>query len=173
MGNHQSNDLGDLINKSNNDIKNSFNDSLDKTKNAFNDSLANTKQVTDGLNNDIKNGFNNTFSQDNMNKFDDQLVGGLKDTGRVMGKIGDVADKVLNSPLMAPLSAVPLLGEAISGLKVLNTGIKAGGALSSGLGDIADRNNYDGKDGATVAGNVLEKSINTGENVANTGITFH
>jgi hypothetical protein len=108
-----------------------------------------------------------------MEKFDDQLVKGLKDTGRVLGKAGEIGDKILNNPITQIASTIPVVGQVVGGLRLANTGLKAGGALTSGVGGIADRKQYEGKSGVNVATNVLEKSIKTGENVAGSGITFH
>ena len=179
MGNSSSNELTNSVNRSNDKIKNDLQNSLaqtargvDRTNRAVDTSVAKT-------NNDIKvafapveKGFNKTFSKANMEQFDDELVTGLKDSSRILGKIGDVGDKILNNPVTQIASNIPILGEGIGALRAINTGVKAGGKLYGGLGDIADRKNYEGKSGTAVTTNVLEKSIKTGEDVAGTGIRF-
>ena len=161
MGNSSSNELTNSVNRSNEKIKNDLQNSLAQTARAVDKSVAQT-------NNEI----NKTFSKANMEQFDDGLVTVLKDSGRILGEVTKVGDQVLNNPATQILGSIPILGEGLSALRAINTGLKAGSKLSTGLGDISDRKNYDGKGGIDVTKNVLEKSIQTGKNVADTGITF-
>jgi hypothetical protein len=163
------NELADQINRSNARIKNDFDKSLDTTKRVINKT---NNSIDVGFTKEIAKPMNKAFSKANMERFDDELVKGLKDTGRVMGKIGEVGDKVLNNPITQLASSIPVVGQVIGGLRLANTGIKAGGALSSGVGDISDRKRYDGQNGQQVVGNILERSVNTGENVIGSGIKF-
>lgn len=171
MGNKPSspNELADQINRSNDKIKNDFNDSINKTARVIDRT---NKTIDTGFNQEIAKPFNKGFSKANMERFDDGLVHTLKDSGRILGEVGKVGDKILNNPITQIASSIPVVGEVVSGLRVINTGIKAGGAVSSGLGDIADRKQYEGKSGTAVVGNVLEKTIKTGENVVDSGIKF-
>ena len=151
MGNAHTNDLSDMVNRSNEKIKNDVNRSLDDTKHVFED----------------------TFSQDHMNKFDDDLVHGLKEGGHILGDASNIGDQVLNNPFANIVSNIPIAGQVVSGLRLANTGLEATGALSDGLSDVADRHEYEGKSDTDITKNLLEKSIKTGENVAGTGIQFH
>jgi predicted transcriptional regulator len=172
MGNKPSttNELAEQVNRSNARIKKDFDDSINKTARVIDRT---NKTIDTGFNQEISKPMNRTFNKANMEKFDDQLVKGLKDTGRVLGKAGEIGDKILNNPITQIASTIPVVGQVVGGLRLANTGLKAGGALTSGVGGIADRKQYEGKSGVNVATNVLEKSIKTGENVAGSGITFH
>lgn len=170
----------ELIRRSNRRIQEQIDRSNERIKNDFDNSIAQTARSVDRTNKAIdksfepvKSGFDRTFSKANMNQFDDGLVHVLKESGSILGKVGDVGDKVLNNPITQLLGAVPVLGEAIGAARLINTGLKAGGAVTTGLSGIADRKNYDKQSGAQVTGNVLERTANTATNVAGTGIAFH
>jgi hypothetical protein len=146
----------------------------------FQDSLARTARVIDRTNGQIdktfepvKTGFDKAFSKANMESFDDGLVHVLKETGNILGQVTSVGDKVLNNPVTQLLGGVPILGEAIGAARLINTGLKAGGAVSTGVSGLADRRNYDKQNGAQVTGNVLERTANTATDVAGSGIRFH
>ena len=168
MGNSGSNDLSNQINRSNDKIKNDLQNSLAQTARGVNRTNRAVEKSVAKTNNEI----NKTFSKANMEQFDDGLVTVLKDSGKILGEITKVGDQVLNNPATQLLGGIPIVGEGLGALRAINTGLKAGSKLSTGLGDISDRKNYDGKGGIDVTKNVLEKSIQTGKNVADTGITF-
>ena len=161
--------IEELIRRSNRRIKDSFDNSIAQTAR----SVDRTNKAIDKSFEPVKSGFDRTFSKANMEQFDDGLVHVLKETGGILGKVGEVGDKVLNNPLTQMLGAVPVVGEVIGAARLVNTGLKAGGAITNGLSGIADRNNYDKQGGAQVAGNVLERTANTATDVAGSGITFH
>ena len=169
MGNNSSNALTDQINRSNDKIKNDLQNSLAQTARG----VDRTNKAIDKSFEPVKSGFDRAFSKANVEQFDDGLVHVLKESGGVLGKVDEVGDKVLNNPVTQMLGAIPVLGEAIGAARLINTGLKAGGAVTTGLSGIADRKNYDKQSGAQVAGNVLERTANTATDVAGTGITFH
>jgi hypothetical protein len=172
MGNNNSsppNELAEQINRSNERIKNQFDDSIKQTARVI-DRTNNT--IDTGFNQEIAQPFNKAFSKANMEKFDDGLVSVMKDSGRILGEVGSVGDKILNNPLTQIASSIPVVGEVVGGLRLINTGIKAGSALTSGVGNIADRKQYEGKNGIDVAGNVLEKTVKTTEDIIDSGVKF-
>lgn len=179
MGNSSSNELTNQVNRSNEKIKNDLQNSLaqtarsaQRTNKAVENSVAQTNNDIKKTFQPVESGFNNAFSKGNMEKIDDELVKGFKDSSRILGQISDVGDEALNNPLVNIISNIPVAGQIISGLKLGNTGIKAGSKLYGGVGDIIDRKNYDGKSATQITTNVLEKSIKTGGEVAGTGIKF-
>lgn len=162
------NSVQDKINRSNARIKKQFDRSLERTAK----SVDNTNKQIEKAFIPVGNDFKQAFSKANMEKVDDYLVTNLKDAGRVLNTVGSIGDKVLNNPIAQLAGNIPVVGTVISGLKVGNSVIKAGGSLYDGLGNIIDRKAYDGKNGVQVATNVLEKTIKTGENIAGSGIKF-
>ena len=159
----------ELIRRSNRRIQEQLDNSLAQTAR----SVDRSNKAIDKSFEPVKSGFDRAFSKASMESFDDGLVHVLKETGGILGKVSDVGDKVLNNPVTQVLGAVPGFAEVIGAARLINTGLKAGGVVSTGLGGISDRSNYDKQSGALVAGNVLERTVNTATDVAGTGITFH
>jgi hypothetical protein len=168
MGNSSSNDLSNQINRSNEKIKNSFQNSLAQTAR----SVDRSNRAIDKSIKQTGEGFKKTFSKGNFEKFDDGLVHVFKDSGRILGEVSKVGDKLLNNPFTNVLGSIPILGEGIGALRLINTGVKVGGIVTGDLGKIADRHEYDKKNPLEVTKKVIDSSIKTGEDVGKTGIQF-
>jgi hypothetical protein len=135
-----------------------------RTRRVLNRQNEQTKRVINRTNDKIDNGFKQVFNKNFGAKLGIGLSRGFRDAGQILGRAGYIGDKVLDAPVIGRY-----LKAAAPELVIANQILKSSAVGVDGLGQIADRERYKGQNSNEVAGNILEKSLQTVDRIDKSG----
>jgi hypothetical protein len=135
-----------------------------RTRRVLNRQNEKTKRVIERTNNNIRDdfntigrGFNGTFNRDFGINLGLGLSQGFGDASQIIGKVTNVGDKIFDAPIVGRI-----IRDVAPEAYELNQALKGAGAATKGLSGLTDRENYRGQSGSKLAGNIIERTINTG-----------